>query len=268
MNQATRQGNQAWGDPHCRGGRVAFFGGSFDPPHRGHLAIARAAREALRLDRVLFAPVGAQPLKPAGSTAPFADRVAMTERAIAGEPGFEVSLADAPSTAGKPNYTLETLRILRAGLPSEACLFFLMGADSFATLRNWHRAAEIPFAASLIVASRPRQQLDDLARWLPRGLTLEPQQSPVILSEAPLGGAESKDLRFGNFESEIDFRSYLIRNPAGDRAPFFLLPGLHVEISASDIRTQIRAAAFDGAASHSLPQPVADYIRTRGLYRA
>lgn len=61
------------------GRRVAFFGGSFDPPHLGHLAVARAARKALCLDRVLFAPVGAQPLKPAGSTAPFADRLRMTE---------------------------------------------------------------------------------------------------------------------------------------------------------------------------------------------
>ena len=115
----------------CRGGRVAFFGGSFDPPHLGHLAIARAARDALRLDRVLFAPVGAQPLKPAGSTVPFSDRLAMTELAIAGEPGFEISLADAPASAGRPNYTLETLRTLSAGLPAHGCLFCLMGADSF-----------------------------------------------------------------------------------------------------------------------------------------
>src|SRR5215469_14916173 len=78
------------------GARIAFFGGSFDPPHLGHLAIARAARDALQLDRVLFAPVGAQPLKPKGSTASFEDRLAMTELAIAGERGFEVSLADAP----------------------------------------------------------------------------------------------------------------------------------------------------------------------------
>ncbi|MGB7984809.1 MAG: adenylyltransferase/cytidyltransferase family protein, partial [Terracidiphilus sp.] len=57
------------------GQRIAFFGGSFDPPHLGHLAIARAAQAALALDTVLFAPVGAQPLKPLGSTAAFAHRV-------------------------------------------------------------------------------------------------------------------------------------------------------------------------------------------------
>ena len=94
-----------------RGKRVAFFGGSFDPPHEGHLAVGRAARAALALDEVLFAPVGAQPLKPEGSTAGFEDRVAMTGLAIADEPGFLVSLADAP--AGPPQRTPNLARSTR-----------------------------------------------------------------------------------------------------------------------------------------------------------
>ena len=114
-----------------RGARIAFFGGSFDPPHLGHLAVARAARAALGLDAVLFAPVGAQPLKPGGSTASYADRLAMTRLAIAGERGFSVSLADAPKLSGAPNFTLETLLGLRAELPPDGSLFCLMGADSF-----------------------------------------------------------------------------------------------------------------------------------------
>src|SRR5580698_1179182 len=65
--------------------RVAFFGGSFDPPHLGHLAIARAARKALELDTVLFAPVGTQPLKAQGATASYQDRLEMTRLAITGE---------------------------------------------------------------------------------------------------------------------------------------------------------------------------------------
>src|SRR5580658_5715037 len=100
------------------GSRVAFFGGSFDPPHQGHLAVARAARAALGLDSVLFAPVGVQPLKSQGSTASFPDRLAMTSRAIAGEAGFAVSLIDAPKPSATPNYTLDTLLRLRSELPS------------------------------------------------------------------------------------------------------------------------------------------------------
>lgn len=238
---------------HSTGGRVAFFGGSFDPPHLGHLAVARAARDALRLDRVLFAPVGAQPLKPRGSTAPFADRVAMTSLAIAGEPGFEVSLADAPTTDHQPNYTIETLRTLRAALPPGGCLFCLMGADSFVSLSHWRGAAEIPFVASLIVASRPGQQLDDLARFLPRGLKLEPC-NPAADALPP--------------SVQIELRCHLVRNPAGQTAPFYLLPGLDVEISASEIRKQAPSAPQNPIAARPvLPPPVAEYIRTRGLYR-
>lgn len=235
----------------CHGGRVAFFGGSFDPPHLGHLAVARAAREALRLDRVLFAPVGAQPLKPEGSTAPFPARVAMTELAIAGEPGFEVSLLDAPGTGGKPNFTLETLRALRTGLPAEGCLFCLMGADSFASLRRWHGAAEIPFTAALIVASRPGQRLDDLATFLPERLTLDP--------ETRVSGPTA--------EGGIDLRCYSVRNANRESAPFYVLPDLDVEISASEIREQMRSPRQEFSAAASLSQSVAQYIRANGLYR-
>ncbi|MGP8174536.1 MAG: nicotinate (nicotinamide) nucleotide adenylyltransferase [Terracidiphilus sp.] len=241
------------GQPPHGGRRVAFFGGSFDPPHLGHLAVARAAQAALGLDTVLFGPVGAQPLKPHGSTASFEDRLAMTRLALAGEPGFAISLADAPKPSGKPNYTLETLLGLRAELPPEGALFCLMGADSFAGLRRWHRSAEIPFVAPLIVASRPSQsrwRLDDLKAALPEGLTVEAVPGP------------------GGVGSEIEVRSCLLRNPAGDSAPFYLLPGLEVEISASEIREQVRAAAGGRAPERKLlPAPVSAYIRAHGLYR-
>lgn len=250
MNETAHEAARTSGS-RCHGGRVAFFGGSFDPPHLGHLAVARAARDALRLDRVLFAPVGAQPLKPEGSSAPFAARVAMTELAIASEPGFEISLLDAPGAGGKPNYTLETLRALRTGLPAEGCLFCLMGADSFASLRRWHGAAEIPFTAALIVASRPGQRLDDLARFLPEGMALE---SEALATEQ-------------NGSRGIDLRCYFIHNAKGDAAPFYVLPGLDVEISASEIRDQMRSSGQEATAAGSLPQSVVQYIRTHGLYR-
>jgi nicotinate-nucleotide adenylyltransferase len=232
------------------GRRVAFFGGSFDPPHLGHLAVARAAAAALKLDAVLFAPVGAQPLKPLGSTASFADRLELTRLAIANDPGFAVSTADAPKPSGEPNFTLETLQGLRTELPAGSTLFCLMGADSFLGLRRWKRAVEIPFIAPLIVASRPGQQLDDLAAALPRGLTLE----------AAAGE--------GLAENGVEVRRYVLRNPAGETTPFFLMPGLNVEISASAIREQIGTANGSQARCHQLlPAAVMEAIRERGLYR-
>jgi len=235
--------------PSARRKRVAFFGGSFDPPHFGHLAVARAARDALRLDAVLFAPVGAQPLKPQGSTAPFADRLTMTELAIAGEPAFALSRVDAPDPAGRPNYTLDTLRRLRAEEPDTE-LFCLLGADSFRSLGQWHGAAEIPFAASLIVASRPGQRLDDLAAALPAPIALEVAHTAAV----------SADPR-------IELRACTLRDGADRSAALYVLPGLDVEISASDIRAQLAAAADEHVARELVPSPVAQYIRARKLYQ-
>jgi nicotinate-nucleotide adenylyltransferase len=240
--------------PSSGGKRVAFFGGSFDPPHLGHLAVARAARSALSLDSVLFAPVGAQPLKPRGSTASFTDRIAMTELAVAGEPGFTVSLADAPNPSGAPNYTLDTLLKLRAELGPDALLFCLMGADSFRSLKRWHRAAEIPFAAPLIVASRPSQRLNDLKAALPKGLSIQslPDIAPALMAPD---------------DSQVELRRYLLYNPAGEPAPFYLLPKLNIEISASAIRRQVRAASENRPlANDLLSKPVSEYIRSHRLY--
>ena len=239
------------------GPRIAFFGGSFDPPHRGHLTIARAAQIALSLDTVLFAPVGAQPLKPDGSTASFQDRVAMTRLAIAGEPNFALSLADAPKPANTtkhaPNYTIDTLLALKQEPPNHATLFCLMGADSFLALRRWHRGAEIPFVAPLIVASRPGENLEDLADALPAGLSLEPCSSSSTAVSA------------------IELRTCTLHSAGGATAPFHLLPGLYIDISATAIREEVHSEVARipaGEGHHSdLPDAVFDYIAAHNLYR-
>src|SRR5579859_3105390 len=196
--------------------RIAFFGGSFDPPHLGHIGIARAAQTALHLDTVLFTPVGIQPLKPHGSTAAYEDRVAMTELAIKGVPEFAICLADAPNPNGIPNYTIDTLMQLRKQFPL-AALFTLMGADSLLSLPHWHRAADVPFLAPLIVASRPGQHLEDLAAILPAGLSIR------------------EDAEEAQGPSDGLLRVFALRNAAGASTKIYLLPGIEIEISATEV---------------------------------
>lgn len=233
-----------------RGGekqRVAFYGGSFDPPHRAHLAIARAARQALELDRVLFAPVGTQPLKPGGGAASYADRVAMTRLAIAGEPGFEISELDAPQPSRRPNYSINTLLALRRELGPESELFFLMGADSLANMRVWYRAAELPFVASLVVAGRPGVELTRLGQLLPAGL--------AIAAEPAFGG-----LRHG-----VELVGYDLHSTDGRQARLILLPALEDATSATALRMALQQQ--DHGADALLPASVLDYIRAHQLYK-
>jgi nicotinate-nucleotide adenylyltransferase len=209
------------------------------------------------LDAVLFAPVGTQPLKLSGASASFDDRVEMTRLAIEGERAFRLSLADAPRPGGEPNYTLESLLAVKKELPQNCELYCLIGADSFGGFQQWFRAAEIPFAAPLIVVSRPGQPLHDLEAMLPSGLTLEQE-----LKSAPVQPEAET--------SKIEVRSYLLGDQAGRRAPFYLLPDLDIPISASQIRERISnpAGAETPAVDRDLlPEAVARYIESRGLYR-
>jgi len=219
--------------------RIAFFGGSFDPPHLGHLAIARAARQALALDEVLFAPVGLQPLKPAGSSASFQDRAAMVQLAIAAEPSFQLSLLDAPNPGQTTfNYTYDTLATLRQSYPPGTQFFLLLGADSLHTFHHWHRAAEIPFLAQLIVASRPGETLGELCALMPPTLAIAP------IPNQP--------------------NTYRLTNPAGKQSQLTLLPNLHYDISATQLRTQLHAGIPNPSAQ--IPLAVLDYIHQHRLY--
>ena len=147
--------------------RVALFGGSFDPPHHGHIAIATAAADVFDLERVLFAPVGRQPLKAGGVPTAFADRLAMVELACMPDQRFVVSDLDAPRPDGMPNYTVETLATLHEALPDDR-IFNLVGADSFLDLPRWHEPERLLELAEWIVVSRPGFPLADLS---PLGLT-------------------------------------------------------------------------------------------------
>jgi nicotinate-nucleotide adenylyltransferase len=170
--------------------RIALFGGTFDPPHRGHLAIAAAAADAFDLDEVLFAPVGRQPLKPDNTPAPFANRIAMLSLACLPDPRFAVSTLDAPHPDGTPNYTIQTLTALHQLLPDDT-LFNLVGADSFLDFPRWREPALLLELAEWIVVSRPGASLDDLS-----ALNLTPaQQARVHLLQTVHEDVSATNLR-------------------------------------------------------------------------
>jgi nicotinate-nucleotide adenylyltransferase len=156
--------------------RVALFGGSFDPPHRGHLAIATAAADAFALDRVLFAPAGRQPLKRNGHAASYDQRLEMCALACAdADPiRFTISALDAPLADGSPNYTVRTLELLADEYPA-AQRFNLVGADTFQHLGQWREPHRLIQLAEWIVVSRPGIPLK-----LPENLTLSPAQRARI----------------------------------------------------------------------------------------
>ncbi|HEY0795753.1 MAG TPA: nicotinate (nicotinamide) nucleotide adenylyltransferase [Acidisarcina sp.] len=238
--------------------RIAFFGGSFDPPHRGHLAIARAAAKRLNLDQVVFAPVGRQPLKHAAADAPsssYEARCAMVELAIAGEPGMTLSLIDAPKPGGEPNYTIKTLRQLSATLAPSDELYCLLGADSFLTLGQWRGATELLRSYKFIVASRPGFALADLAGALP-----DPFAGGVTRIQHDESAAGYQIFCACERTEEGDGDS----NGEASQANIYVLPDLEENISA----TQIRSALAEGTVGDNLLLPsVVSYIKERGLYR-
>jgi len=132
--------------------RLALFGGTFDPIHNAHLAIARSAADHFRLDRVLFVPAAHPPHKAGVTHAPYEDRVRMAELACAGEPRFVVSRLE---EATERSYSIDTIERLRSGLADSDELFFIIGADAFAEIRTWRRWREVAAAVHFLVVSRP-----------------------------------------------------------------------------------------------------------------
>ncbi|HEY6866578.1 MAG TPA: nicotinate-nucleotide adenylyltransferase [Candidatus Eisenbacteria bacterium] len=132
--------------------RIGLFGGTFDPPHVGHLALAEWAREQLGLDQVLFVPAGTPPHKRGRRHSSAAARVAMTRLAVRGNAAFRLSTLEVRRRG--PSFTVDTLRALRARAPG-ARLYLLMGEDSLVEFSGWREPAAIAALASLAVARRP-----------------------------------------------------------------------------------------------------------------
>jgi nicotinate-nucleotide adenylyltransferase len=138
--------------------RIGVLGGTFDPIHIGHLILAEEARDQLGLEIVYFVPAGDPPHKRDRHLAPVAQRVQMTELALAGNDAFRVSRVDA-DRAG-PHYTIDMVQILQGQLPQGCELFFLMGFDSLTELPAWHEPARLIAACHLVALTRHDIEVD------------------------------------------------------------------------------------------------------------
>jgi nicotinate-nucleotide adenylyltransferase len=132
--------------------RIGLLGGTFDPPHIGHLILGEYAVDALKLTRLLYIPAADPPHKRGAPKTPAAQRTAMLQAAIADNPRFELSRIDLDREG--PHYSLETVQIAQAQYP-EAELYFVMGGDSLRDLLSWHRPADLIRFCRLAVMRRP-----------------------------------------------------------------------------------------------------------------
>jgi nicotinate-nucleotide adenylyltransferase len=151
---------------------VALFGGSFDPIHSGHIAVARVACRRFGIDEVHFIPAGRPPHKKNRHLVPYLHRLAMVALACAGEPRFLPSLAEAgEDLSGRGTcYSIDVVRAFRRKLRRGQRLYFLVGADAFLTIGSWKESAALLEACEFLVATRPGVSDADLRRALPEAM--------------------------------------------------------------------------------------------------
>ncbi len=207
-----------------------WYGGTFDPVHEGHLAIARSAADAFGVP-VTLAPAADPPHRDAtGASA--GQRARMLELAIAGDPRLRVDRRELHRDG--PSWTVDTLLELRAELGKDAPLALLLGADSFRSLPTWHRWCELLPLAHLVVAARGDADLAELPGALAAEASGRWTDDPARLAAAPAGAIHA------------------LKQP------------LRPE-SATAVRQAI--AGGDPAWRRQVPAAVAAYIEAHGLYR-
>jgi nicotinate-nucleotide adenylyltransferase len=223
---------------------LALFGGTFDPIHRGHVVVARAAAAKFQLKQVRFVPADIPPLKQRMPITSYYHRYAMVSLALAGEKDFVPSLLEAPDlnrgSERRPSYSLETVRRVKKTLGKSDHLYFLIGMDAFKDIAKWYKPEELLAECDFIVAARPGYSLANVASSLPGKLRPNAAVTKLFRREKMAGPLVLQG------------------------ATLHMLPETHENVSA----TQIRAAVGRGGALKRLvPDAVAEYIHKEHLYR-
>ncbi|MBI4785888.1 MAG: nicotinate-nucleotide adenylyltransferase [Chloroflexi bacterium] len=169
--------------------KIGVLGGTFDPPHIGHLVIAQEAMDYLGLERVIFAPARQPPHKLDQRITPIEDRLEMVRLAIVSQPRFTLSHVDVNREG--PTYTVHTMRLLRQQCGDDSDLYFIMGMDSLANILTWHKPEELIKFCRLAVFNRPGfgVNLEMLEEKLP-GL-----RASIVMIPAPSLDIAASDLQ-------------------------------------------------------------------------
>jgi nicotinate-nucleotide adenylyltransferase len=234
---------------------IGLFGGTFDPIHRGHLALARAARERYKLSRILFVPANVPPHKQLQPLSAFPHRYAMTALATAQDKDFVPSLLEAPEDfdaaeprarektkrEARPNYTIDTVKRLKQGFKKADQLFLLIGIDAFAEIAKWHQSEALFRECEFVIASRPGYSLADVANALPERLRPRVEATRPFHKQPATG-----DLVLSG-------------------VTIHLLDEVYQPISSTTIRQN---AAAGKPLGRFVEPGVADYIKKMGLYKS
>lgn len=241
----TIQAHQTAARHHPR--RVAIFGGSFDPVHNAHLAVARAADRRFNFDEVHFVPASRPPHKQKQHLAPFPHRFAMISLACANHLHFVPSLAEAGDdfSGQQLYYSVDTVRHFKRHYHAHGDrIFFIVGADAFLDIPMWREYETLLGLCDFIVASRPGILVDALRLVIP----------PELLGRPPARGAQRSDEK----EEERPLVARLRRTAV------YLLDSVSSEVSATDVRRRCHR----GQSIHGLVSArVEEYILKQGLYR-
>jgi len=233
---------------------IGLFGGTFDPIHKGHIALAKAAQERFQLSKVLFVPTNIPPHKTHTPLASYAERYAMVVLATMSDKSFVPSLLEAPDAvaaqsgkgqSGKnavagANYSIDTVRRFKQNLKKDDQLFFLIGIDAFADIAKWREAEALLRECSFIVASRPGYSLADGANSLPEKLRPNSAVTKPFAKQPAKG-----DLVFSGVR-------------------IHLLDGVNQAVSSTTIRS---AVAGKQSLGKFLDPVVVDYIKKMTLYK-
>ncbi|MGH9908508.1 MAG: nicotinate-nucleotide adenylyltransferase [Pyrinomonadaceae bacterium] len=217
--------------------RIAIYGGTFDPVHLGHLEIARKISEFFVIDKLWFVPAQVAPHKLSSEVTPAVHRYAMLVLATQNDDRLLVSTFELE--APDRRYTVDTLAYFKSQLGESSEIFFVMGADSWSEITTWRNWEQLLSMVNNIVVTRPGYDVD-----------LSHITAAQSVRVVDLRGSET--LQTSEDQSEV--------------SQGFITAAVMIDISATDIRATARKGNFDSLTG-MVPQAVAEYIRSYGLYR-